>query len=215
MNQVRWIAAAALAVSTQACVAEGTDAEGEDGAAADEAMLLDGVQLSESEVAQYLRQAGFDEADIPLMVCTAKHESSFFTKAKNVNNNGTSDYGLFQINDRYWLDGCHVTRQELMDPMINAECAHVVFEQQGPTAWYGYKAHRAECDHYSVSSAAGGGTLPSGTCYSPSLGRSMNELSCVQSASSGKWFQCVSGEWQQGVSSGSGPAGTCSGVYPN
>nr|XP_045593101.1 lysozyme C-like [Procambarus clarkii] len=38
-------------------------------------------------------------------VCLAQYESSFNTAATNKNTNGSRDYGIFQINDKYWCQG--------------------------------------------------------------------------------------------------------------
>lgn len=49
-------------------------------------------------VAGYLRKAGFPSNTIGTMVCIAKWESSFNCGATNHNNDGSTDYGLFEIN---------------------------------------------------------------------------------------------------------------------
>ncbi len=130
----------------------GADPSADDGAATSEdvAPLLAGEQLSPTHIAQLLRDAGFPHAVIPKMVCTAKYESSFFTRATNTNRNGSVDYGLFQINDRIWLHACGVTRAELMDPATNAACAKQVYDSGGLNSWYGYQKHRGTCNAYQV-----------------------------------------------------------------
>ncbi|XP_068683153.1 uncharacterized protein [Montipora foliosa] len=35
-------------------------------------------------------------------LCLVKHESAYKYTAKNSNNDGSTDYGIFQLNDRYW-----------------------------------------------------------------------------------------------------------------
>ncbi len=111
-------------------------------------LSIGGERLSEIEIADYLRDAGFPESAVPTMVCVAKYESSFYTGATNTNTNGTTDYGLFQINSYYWGKTCDVTGAELMNPVVNAACAKIVYKQQGLNAWYGYQYHRSECDSY-------------------------------------------------------------------
>lgn len=44
----------------------------------------------------------FYECWIFLGVCLAKHESNYITGAINNNSDGSTDYGIFQINNRWW-----------------------------------------------------------------------------------------------------------------
>ena len=57
---------------------------------------------SECDVAHYLEKAGFSSNQVPTMVCISKYESSFNCDATNRNTDGSTDYGLFQINSYYW-----------------------------------------------------------------------------------------------------------------
>lgn len=109
---------------------------------------LAGRVIGEDELAGILRQVGFDEATVPKMICTAKYESSFHEQATNSNTNGTTDYGVFQINSIHVgsTAGCPSTTQELLDATTNAQCAMGVFNIQGLEAWVAYKSHRTECD---------------------------------------------------------------------
>jgi len=140
---------AAVCVATTGCSASpDDDDEGVAGSASE--ALRAGRQLSPEEVADDLRAVGVDEQDVPTMVCIAKWESTFFERARNRNRNGSTDYGLFQINDRYWLGPCGVGRNGLLDAAANARCAKLVLDRQGFSAWYGYRAHRRECDRYQL-----------------------------------------------------------------
>lgn len=116
---------------------------------------LAGRVIGEDELAGILRQVGFDEATVPKMICTAKYESSFHEEATNSNTNGTTDYGVFQINSIHVgsTAGCPSTAQELLDATTNAQCALGVFNVQGLDAWVAYKSHRAECDAASAPAA--------------------------------------------------------------
>jgi len=113
-----------------------------------------GSSAGECSTANYLRSAGFPEASIGTMVCIAKWESSFNCVATNHNTDGSTDYGLFEINSYYWCSGdakskyneCNVSCQSLVDCQANANCAHKVYQEQGYKAWYGYQSHSAECD---------------------------------------------------------------------
>ena len=114
---------------------------------------------SECQVATYLKNAGFPQTSVPTMVCISKYESSFNCDATNKNTDGSTDYGLTQINSYYWCSGdatskyneCHMSCASLFDCQANANCAYIVWKQQGYNAWYGYKSHKTECDNYKIS----------------------------------------------------------------
>lgn len=120
---------------------EGTIAEQE---------LRGGERLSSYEVASLIRQAGFPANMVGRMVCTAKWESSFYTKATNKNRNGSMDRGLFQIDSIHLghTSNCPASSKAIFDPLTNTRCALAIYKMQGINAWYGYKAHRSECDRY-------------------------------------------------------------------
>jgi len=114
---------------------------------------------TECQVANYLSKAGFSSSEVPTMVCISKYESSFNCDATNKNTDGSTDYGLMQINSYYWCSGdsdskyneCGTSCTSLFDCQKNANCAHVVYKQQGYTAWYGYQYHKQECDNYKIN----------------------------------------------------------------
>ncbi len=115
--------------------------------------------LSECQVSSYLQKAGFPGYTIPTMVCISKYESSFNCDATNKNTDGSTDYGLMQINSYYWCSGdvsskyneCKIACSSLFNCQYNANCAYTVWKQQGYTAWYGYKNHKTECDTYTIN----------------------------------------------------------------
>jgi lysozyme C len=114
---------------------------------------------SECQIASYLRKSGFPEYSVPTMVCISKYESSYNCDATNKNTDGSSDYGLMQINSYYWCSGdplskynsCGTSCSSLFNCQTNTNCAYTVWKQQGYTAWYGYKYHKSECDNYKIS----------------------------------------------------------------
>lgn len=106
-------------------------------------------KLTEQQVVKLLQNAGFKQKDIPVMVCTAKHESAFDPQALNVNRDKSIDYGLFQINGRWWSKECNLNK--LLDAQYNTYCAKIVFDKQGINAWWGYKRNKTECDNYKVN----------------------------------------------------------------
>lgn len=120
--------------------------------------ILESNYQSECQVANYLRKSGFPEYSVPTMVCTSKYESSFNCDATNKNTDGSTDYGLMQINSYYWCSGdpkskynsCQTSCSSLFNCQTNTNCAYTVWKQQGYTAWYGYKNHKSECDNYKI-----------------------------------------------------------------
>lgn len=136
-------------LGTAGCAAETSEDDGDVEQLGDVGeQLLAGTKLTPHQTANYLRNAGFPGHVIGPMVCTAKYESSFYTKASNRNSNGSVDRGLFQINSIHLGDsGCTRSASALYDPATNARCAHEIWRSQGLNAWYGYQHHRYECDH--------------------------------------------------------------------
>ena len=60
-------------------------------------------RYEECELAIELVQHGFAKSSLKDWICLIKSESSMDTRAMNpTNSDGSRDYGLFQINDRYW-----------------------------------------------------------------------------------------------------------------
>ena len=121
--------------------------------------MLRAGQLNECQVASYLQNAGFPGYTIPTMVCISKYESLFNCAATNKNTDGSSDYGLMQINSYYWCSGdvaskyneCKIECSSLFNCQYNTNCAYIVWKQQGYTAWYGYTKHKSECDLYTIN----------------------------------------------------------------
>ena len=114
---------------------------------------------SECQVANYLKKSGFPDYTIATMVCISKYESSYNCDATNKNTDGSTDYGLMQINSYYWCSGdalskyneCKASCSSLFNCQYNTNCAYIVWKQQGYTAWYGYQKHKSECDSYKIS----------------------------------------------------------------
>ena len=145
----------AASMATVACGSKHFASSPADGEGSSIQSYYGGTRLSEGEVANYIRDAGFPEYIVGTMVCVAKYESDFYTGAVNDNGGGNTDYGLFQINNYAWDAACP---GDLLDPSYNSQCALKVYQQQGLDAWYGYQAHRGECDSYYVE---GGGSRSS------------------------------------------------------
>jgi hypothetical protein len=219
LNRSSAVFACSLLASTSVfgCSAEpgGPEPSEEDGTT-DEALLA-GRRIPESEVADLVRQAGFPESVVGKMVCTAKWESSFYERASNRNRNGTIDRGLFQINSIHLGRTAHCPSgsEAIYDAEANARCAYSIYRIQGANAWYGYQAHRSECNAYHVRPPTqddNNDDQPG--CYSPTLHARVAEAACVQARSNSVWYQCHSGAWQRGGSDGTGPQGNCTSEHP-
>lgn len=120
---------------------------------------LESNYQSECDVVSYLKKAGFPSSSWGTMTCIAKYESSWNCDANNKNVDGSTDYGLFEINSYYWCSGdpmskydeCSASCSSLYDCQKNTNCAYRVYKEQGYNAWYGYQYHKTECDNYQVS----------------------------------------------------------------
>lgn len=62
-------------------------------------------------------------------------ESSWNPGAKHRNRNGTTDYGLFQLNDGGTLQSLGLTRAEALDPVANVRAAHRLYLRRGWEPW--------------------------------------------------------------------------------
>ena len=145
---------------------------------------LNSGRQSECDVARYLRNAGFPDSSIGTMVCISKYESSWNCGATNKNVDGSTDYGLFEINSYYWCSGdptsryneCNASCSSLMDCQKNTNCAYKVYKEQGYSAWYGYQYHKSECDNY-----------PKPVCLDDNEYAPVNDLDIEIYA--GRWYQ--------------------------
>jgi hypothetical protein len=91
-----------------------------------------------AEVAAYVHAAGFAGNDLVIALAVAYAESGWQYSAKGgPNNNGTYDWGLFQINDVH-----KPTANEKTNPLANAKAAHRVYAAAGNsfTPWATYKS---------------------------------------------------------------------------
>ncbi|XP_068429972.1 lysozyme C [Clinocottus analis] len=99
-------------------------------------------------------------------VCLSKWESSYDTMATNHNTDGTSDYGIFQINSRWWCDNggttanaCNIKCNDLLSNDVSKaiNCAkRVVRDPNGIGAWVAWRHH---CQNRDLSSYVSGCNL--------------------------------------------------------
>ncbi|XP_073481056.1 lysozyme C-like [Aquarana catesbeiana] len=105
------------------------------------------VKIAKSKLNGY---AGSSAAD---WVCLVQHESNFETTAINHNGKQSTDYGLFQINSKYWChdgktaratNGCGIECSKLQDDNLedDIQCAKKIAGQaKGLSPWMGWKSH--------------------------------------------------------------------------
>lgn len=93
-------------------------------------------KIKDSEIAAAAKAAGFSGNHLVTAVAVALAESGGDTTATNRNNNGTTDYGLWQINT---VHGDLLKSGNWQNPIDNAKMAMAVYKKQGWTAWYAYK----------------------------------------------------------------------------
>ncbi|XP_049868492.1 lysozyme-like isoform X3 [Pectinophora gossypiella] len=118
-------------------------------------LQCEAYQMSYCELIEELRMQRFPEDKMRDWVCLVQSESSRRTHAiSRRNSDGSREYGLFQISDKYWCSktstpgkDCNVTCADLLmnDITESAKCAKKVYKRQGFRAWYGWRAH---CQKY-------------------------------------------------------------------
>ncbi|XP_057596924.1 lysozyme C, tracheal isozyme-like isoform X2 [Hippopotamus amphibius kiboko] len=118
-------------------------------------VAVQGKVYNPCELASTLKRlglAGYRGVSLANWVCLARWESSYNTRAINHNRDGSTDYGIFQINSRYWcndgktpraVNGCGIPCSALLQDDIRpaVACAKKIVSQQGITAWVAWKTH--------------------------------------------------------------------------
>ncbi|VCW99245.1 unnamed protein product [Gulo gulo] len=117
--------------------------------------------FSKCELARKLKTKGMDGYHgygLADWVCMAQYESNFNTWALNGKNaNGSSDYGLFQLNSKWWCknshhslaNACNIMCSKFLDDNINDDivCAkRVVRDPKGMSAWMAWVKHCKDKD---------------------------------------------------------------------
>lgn len=97
--------------------------------------------LTAAQIAYYAKQAGFQGNDLTTAIAVALAESSGRLTATNTNSNGSTDYGLWQINDKAHPDLITADAQ-WWSPPINAQMAFKVYSDAGNkfTPWSVFKS---------------------------------------------------------------------------
>jgi len=97
--------------------------------------------LSPSQIAACLSAAGFPASEIPTGVAVALAESGGRTDETHVNSDGTTDYGLMQINS---IHGSLLSSGDWRDPNANARMAYALWKDNGGSwrPWSSYNNGR-------------------------------------------------------------------------
>ncbi|KAG5671032.1 hypothetical protein PVAND_001250 [Polypedilum vanderplanki] len=102
---------------------------------------------SKCELVEELHNAGFPKEDLPDWVCLVEHESNYDSEAiGEENHDGSQDYGIFQINSKYWCNvgspggDCNLDCNSLISDDIgdDIQCAKMIFDRHHFDAWYGW-----------------------------------------------------------------------------
>lgn len=86
----------------------------------------------------YMLSQGLTIQEANQLSCIAFQESRVQYTALNFNTNGTTDYGLFQINEIH-LKTCNTTPKKLLTFKGNSKCAIQLYKEQGLEIWSTYK----------------------------------------------------------------------------
>ncbi|KAG6449381.1 hypothetical protein O3G_MSEX006015 [Manduca sexta] len=118
-------------------------------------------QFSRCELVRELRRQGFPNAQLRNWVCLIEVESNRITnRVSRVNSDGSRNYGLFQISDRYWCNNgptpgkdCNVRCSDLLTSDIRSAsvCAKRIYNRHGFRAWNGWR-NRCQRDLPNISS---------------------------------------------------------------
>lgn len=123
-------------------------------------ILIQARIYNKCALARRLYRLGMPFYELDDWICLVEGESSFNTKAINPSNvDGSVDWGLFQINDRYWCkpaDGrpstnsCRMPCRLLLsdDIRFSVACAKYIRRIQGFSAWV---AWNNRCQGYKPS----------------------------------------------------------------
>uniref|UniRef100_A0A182PRC9 Lysozyme n=1 Tax=Anopheles epiroticus TaxID=199890 RepID=A0A182PRC9_9DIPT len=112
-------------------------------------VVIEAKKFGKCELAKALANNGIAKASLPDWICLVQNESAFSTSATNKNKNGSTDYGIFQINNKYWCDSgygsndCKIACSSLLNDDItdDIKCAKLIHKRHGFNAWYGWKNH--------------------------------------------------------------------------
>lgn len=93
--------------------------------------------LSPAQIAGYASAAGFTGSQVLIMTAIALGESGGRTDITHANKDGSTDYGVWQINS---VHSDILATGNWSDPAANARMAYAVWKKQGYRAWSVYKS---------------------------------------------------------------------------
>lgn len=99
------------------------------------------ANLTPQQVAGYAKAAGFPASEIATATAVAFAESGGNPSASHRNTNGSTDYGLWQINT---IHGSLLNQGDRNNPMDNAKMAYTVWQRAGGkwSPWATYNSQR-------------------------------------------------------------------------
>lgn len=131
-----------------------------------------GQVLTAAQIAQWAQQSGFTGKDLQISVAVALAESSGRIDATNHDSNGTTDYGVWQINS---VHAALFEQYPQWWSVENADMAHSVFTGSGWNAWTtftsgAYKSHMPDAGAAAQNPSTGNqGTAPVNTSIGNAL----------------------------------------------
>ncbi|KAI5251603.1 alpha-lactalbumin [Manis pentadactyla] len=111
---------------------------------------LQAKQFTKCELSQVLRgMDGYGGITLPEWICTIFHISGYDTQTI-VNNSGSTEYGLFQINNKLWCRDnqnpqsrniCDISCDKLLDDDLTDDmmCAKKILDNEGIDYWLAHK----------------------------------------------------------------------------
>lgn len=225
----RLAAAASVSLATiVGCSAEPVDGEDEDVGAVSEGALSQGGGLTVLHYlgsSAFLRQCAGNTLGCGRAVASVSDSTPYFSAPRTWSRSTCDDWFTFEVNGRC----VEAQRLEVSDRRNFIEGNPGLMRGLGLSHSDGRNCagsgtHRnvrvtpgRHCDGSSRAPATTTDTSEAesddagGSCFSNTLGRTMPELTCVQSRSNSIWYQCKDGNWYRGVAvgGGEGPYGPC------
>ncbi|XP_016056516.1 PREDICTED: lysozyme C, milk isozyme-like [Miniopterus natalensis] len=127
--------------------------------------------FSKCELAHKLKAQGMDGFhgyNLANWVCMAQYESDFNTQVVNKKNaNGSSDYGLFQLNNKWWCkdnkypsaNACNIMCSKFLDDDINDDIRCIKRVVRDPNRMSAWKAWVSHCKNKDLSQYLAGCNL--------------------------------------------------------
>lgn len=95
--------------------------------------------LSPAQMAGYLKAAGFTGSQVVIMTAIGSAESGGDTLITHRNSDGSTDHGVWQINDHANADVFSLG--DWRNPADNARMAYTIYKRQGYQAWSVFNSH--------------------------------------------------------------------------